>query len=437
MAANNLNTIPPEQPTKSIWQRLFILLGAALVLWLLFFWIAAPSERFHALLIPLWIVNFVLTGRRLNKLSVAIVGAITVVGFFGFYALGSLQAAQLDSYLAWWEPIQKLYFTAGLFVLYNVLCGLINGLLTLIPAARELLTAPRGGWLRLIRTGVTLLLFAPYIYVAFNIHRFKYTSGGTPQSRCSLPFQSVDFRAIDGVKLKGWYIPKTGSRRTIVVVHGIGSNRGDMLNIVPFLHRAGFNLFLFDLRGHGESSGHTITFGVNEARDVEAATWWASQKSGGKSVQAPVGVLAYSMGGSSVLHAVGQNGLPLVQPIVLDSTFAEFAPLAREQLAFLPDAMAAPMLAVLSFYTRLEIGVGLNDIAPCRYIGSISPRPLLLIHGTGDHLIAAAQARLNYASARPPKALYLIDGAEHCAGHRVAGAAYEKRVVRFFAESLK
>ncbi|BCM91665.1 hypothetical protein IAD21_03540 [Abditibacteriota bacterium] len=427
-----INIVPIEQSPQDIWRRLFILMGAAVLLWLFFFWIAAPSERFNALLVPLWILNFVLARRRLNKFA-AVGGVGAVVGVLGFYILGSIQASHLGAHVTWWEPLQKLYFTVGLFVLCNALCAVIGAPITLIPGGRELMTAPRGWWLRLLCIGVTLILFTPYIYVSFNTHRFKYVSSGNPQTSCGLPFQMVDFSARDGAQLKGWFIPSAGSQRTIVIVHGIGSNRGDMLSVVPFLHRAGFNLFLFDLRGHGESSGHTTTFGVNEARDVEAAAQWISRQPGGKSI----GMLAYSMGGSSVLHAVGENGLPEVRSIVLDSTFAEFAPLAREQLTFLPEKVVVPVMGLLSFYTRLEIGVGLDDIAPRRYIGRISPRPLLLIHGTGDSLIPSSQARLNYASAKQPKALYWIDGAEHCAGHRVAGEEYEKRVISFFDKSLR
>ena len=424
--------MPTQSSSKAVWRRLSILAGAALLLWLSFFWIAAPSERFHALLVPLWILNFVLSGRRLNK-SFGVGALLALAGIVGFYALGSAQAAQLGAHLTWWEPLQKLDFTLGLFVLYNALCAAMDALLSLALPLRKALTSPRGWWLRTVRMGVTLVLFVPYVYVAFNLHRFKYVGDSNPQTSCALPFQAVNFAARDGVKLVGWFIPCDSSHRTIVVVHGIGSNRGDMLGLVPFLHRAGFNLFLFDLRGHGESEGHTTTFGVNEARDVEAAVQWASRAPGGNSL----GVLAYSMGGSSVLHAVGENGLPQVRAIVLDSTFAEFAPLARAQLAMLPDLVAVPTLSLLSFYTRLEIGVGLQGIAPRRYIGRIAPRPLLLIHGSGDTLIPVSQARLNYNSARAPKTLHLIEGAGHCAGHRVEGARYEQRLVNFFNKSLK
>jgi alpha-beta hydrolase superfamily lysophospholipase len=412
--------------------RLAVLAGVAVALWLLFFSVRAYSERLNAILVPLWGLNFILTGRKLEKNSIAgIIGLL--IGILGFNLLGSVQAAQLGARVAWWEPLQKTYFTAGLFVIYNVLCAAMSGAIMLAPKARELMVAQRGWWLRLLHAGLALCLFAPYLFVSFNIHRFKYSSNGDPQTRLGLTFEAVNFRARDGVSLKGWFVPSEGSHKTIVVVHGIGSNRGDLLGVAPFLHRAGFNLFLFDQRGHGDSSGHTITFGVDEARDVEAATEWASQRTGDR----PVGVLAYSMGASSVLHAVGDDGIPKVSAMILDSTFAEFEPLARAQTNFLPNSLAGPMLRLLSFYSRLEIGVGLNDIAPSRYIGRVTPRPLLLIHGTGDTLIPSGQARLNFANAKEPKAIYWIDGAGHCAGHQVAGKAYEKRVVDFFKKSLK
>jgi fermentation-respiration switch protein FrsA (DUF1100 family) len=123
--------------------------------------------------------------------------------------------------------------------------------------------------------------------------------------------------------------------------------------------------------------------------------------------------------------------------MILDSTYAEFAPIAREQMNFLPQSAATPLMGLLSFYTQLELGFGLYDIAPRRFIGKFAPRPLLLIHGTGDTLVPPVQAKMNFASAHEPKSIYWIDRAPHCGGHQVAGKAYEKRVTDFFDQSLR
>src|SRR3712207_6992696 len=42
--------------------------------------------------------------------------------------------------------------------------------------------------------------------------------------------------------------------RTVVVVHGVGANKADFLGVAPFLHRAGWNVFFFDLRGQDRKS---------------------------------------------------------------------------------------------------------------------------------------------------------------------------------------
>lgn len=409
--------------------------GAALLLWLGFFWLPSPSERFHAILVPLWVLNFALGKRQLDKSSV-VLGAGLLLGLVAFYGVGAMQAHLLGARFAWQESFFNLFFTLGLFVLYHWLCVLLNGLIGLIPAARNLLEAPRGWWLRWLRMCVAMCLFAPYLYVSFNIHRFKYANSTNPQLRCGLPFEDVSFKSGDNVPLQGWFIPQAKAKATVIVVHGIGSNRGDMLGVAPFLHRAGFNVLLFDLRSHGDSAGHTVTFGIDESRDVEAAARYVKQRSNGQKA----GLYAFSMGGSAALYAIGDSAhstdLRDVGAVVLDSTFAEFAPLARGQMSFLSDGAARPLLALMSFYTRLEIGVGLEEIVPSRFVGQIAPRPLLLIHGTSDSLIPPRQARLNFAAARSPKSMYWVEGAEHCAGQSVAGEVYEKRVSEFFQRAL-
>ncbi len=419
-----------QDDISSLWQRAALLTIAAL-LWMILAPFPAYSERFHAMLPLLWAANFWFGGRRLDKRATA--SAIGVGIGALFYLLGSVQAHQIGARFTFWEAIGSLYFMLGVFVIYNALCTLVAAPLHWHPVSASLMLAPRGWWLRLLRMGVALLIFAPYLYTTFNIHRFKYANATDPRRVCRLDFENVTFQARDGVKLQGWFIPAPRSDKAVLLVHGVGSNRGDTLGIVPFLHRAGFHVLAFDLRGHGDSDGHTTSFGVYEARDVVAATHYLQTRPEVRRMA----IYAFSMGGSAALHGIEENGLPGVEAFVLDSTFAEFEPLAREQMAFLPNGIARPLLAMISFYTRLEIGMNLREIAPRRFIHRIAPRPLLLIHGTADTLIPPIQARWNFAAARPPKQLYWVPNAEHCAGFAVEGARYEKRVVQFLTEDLR
>src|SRR5262245_42479634 len=84
-------------------------------------------------------------------------------------------------------------------------------------------------------------------------------------------YEAVEFKASDGVRLKGWVIPAaTRTDRSLMLCHGWGDNKGDMLGRTDFLH-AQFNLFYFDFRHHGESGGDRTTLGAWESRDISAA----------------------------------------------------------------------------------------------------------------------------------------------------------------------
>ena len=89
----------------------------------------------------------------------------------------------------------------------------------------------------------------------------------------SLAFETVDFFTVDGLRLKGWFIPAAGgcSGKTVIMCHGWGVNRGDVLRDMGFLASAGYNLFLFDFRSSGESDGALSSVGYLETRDFDAA----------------------------------------------------------------------------------------------------------------------------------------------------------------------
>ena len=55
--------------------------------------------------------------------------------------------------------------------------------------------------------------------------------GAFSPDQYKLAFETVELSTADGVRLKGWFIPAPGgeSGRTIILCHGRGSNRGELL----------------------------------------------------------------------------------------------------------------------------------------------------------------------------------------------------------------
>jgi len=200
---------------------------------------------------------------------------------------------------------------------------------------------------------------------------------------------------------------------------------GAFLGLAPFLHRAGFNVLFFDFRGHGDSGGHTVTFGHDEANDVLAAAQYLKDRGFTR-----LALYGFSMGGAAAMRAAPQ--IPEVRCVVTDSTFIDFPPLAAQAFAAFPAPMRAASMAVTNFWSRVEIAASLAGLSPRPFVARIAPRPFLIIHGTGDILIPVSQARDLFIAARAPKELYIVPGAAHCLCRLVDPPPYEKRVAAFF-----
>ena len=87
-----------------------------------------------------------------------------------------------------------------------------------------------------------------------------------------LPYENVYFKTEDKVQIKGWFIPSEEySAKTVILMHGWGMNRSDILKNTYFLRDLGFNLLYFDFRALGESGGKTSSIGYLELKDVAPA----------------------------------------------------------------------------------------------------------------------------------------------------------------------
>ena len=59
------------------------------------------------------------------------------------------------------------------------------------------------------------------------------------------------------------------SDRTVIVCHGLASNKSNHLLLARELVPHGYNVLIFDFRAHGESDGQLTSLGDLERRDVD------------------------------------------------------------------------------------------------------------------------------------------------------------------------
>lgn len=243
-----------------------------------------------------------------------------------------------------------------------------------------------------------------------------------------LPAEAISLTASDGSRSAGWLIPHPKPTGLLLMLHGYGASKEDLLDIARALYEQGtFHLLLLDARGHGASGGSTVSFGHQEMRDVHAALEFAAHRPECRGL--PIGCYGISMGGAMALLAAVE--FRQIQAVITDSTYADLSnAIARTQwLTY--HIPRFPLGQMTLWGTELRLGRRMRDLSPQRVIGQITPRPVLLIHGTEDATIPKEEAMALYHAAQEPKELWLIEGAEHVAGFYKERQEYPRRIVQF------
>ena len=114
------------------------------------------------------------------------------------------------------------------------------------------------------------------------------------------PKRPVTLTTAGGVKLRGWYVPSRNGA-AVALIHGTGSNRLGVADHARLLARHGYGVLLFDLHGHGESGGRSLSVGWDAGDDVAAATRYLAARP--EVDDDRVGVLGVSLGGEAAIEA--------------------------------------------------------------------------------------------------------------------------------------
>ena len=113
--------------------------------------------------------------------------------------------------------------------------------------------------MRLIKTAVIVAVaYAGVRWFERSNLYFPSRDFSTHPGSYGVKYEDVSFQAEDKTKLQGWWLParyKTAESTTILFFNGNAGNISHRLEKAMILHRLGFNLFLFDYRGYGRSSG--------------------------------------------------------------------------------------------------------------------------------------------------------------------------------------
>ncbi len=243
----------------------------------------------------------------------------------------------------------------------------------------------------------------------------RHTLDVTPASY-GLTFEEVRFRAADGTKLHGWWSPAVGGSQpkgTVVFCHGNYGNISNHLGSVAWLPGRGFNLLLFDYRGYGQSDGEVSRAGT--VADTIGAIDFALARDTEHTV-----VFGHSLGGAVAIPAVAAR--PQVKAIAVEATFPSYR------------AAACAVAPAFGWLMRWLVSDGFE---PEDAVAGLPPRPLLVIHGTHDHIVPFHLGKRLYDLAPEPKTLYPAKGGRHVTPWVYEGERFEAMLCGFFEAALK
>ncbi len=248
-----------------------------------------------------------------------------------------------------------------------------------------------------------------------------------------LPYENVYFKTDDKVQIKGWFIPcEEYSNKTIILMHGWGMNRSDILKNTYFLRDLGFNLLYFDFRALGESGGKTSSIGYLEIKDASAAVRFLKETR--PQFCEKIGLYGLSMGGMVAICEAAHN--PEIACVVAEASYYSFRRVVSRWAWVHHKVPYFPLIPIILHYIRKNLGVNPERYSPKYNIPKIAPRPVLIVHGRYDNLVPAAQAKMLFKKAGEPKEIWLVPGAKHNKCAEVGGFEYKQRLADFYRQYL-
>ncbi len=278
-------------------------------------------------------------------------------------------------------------------------------------------------------TGASVLLFFGVTFITYKMAFYRnprkhrsdpYRSiknDGSPESVyskklidhiVSLKYEDIYTESYDGLRLRARLYMTSEDAPFVIQCHGYKST--------PMLDFSGggalamemsMNVIMIDHRAHGESEGRTISFGLNESRDLYAWIEYVRENYG---EDRKIMLNGISMGGATVLMASAMQLPDQVVGIAADCPYSSTRDIIKKVICDmrLPADLLYPFVRLGA---RIFGGFDPDKCNPCDAV--LEARlPILLIHGEGDTYVPFSMSE-QIAAANPKIEFHAFPNADH------------------------
>jgi fermentation-respiration switch protein FrsA (DUF1100 family) len=382
--------------------------------------------------------------KQLRPASVYLLGLIlfgTMYGLFMSYLLTPEASASAWRRIDWRELLVLVYFLIAIKLLLSIPYSFIQRTVRqfddrwLGPSAPNQPPRRGHGLLPQVLPSLLLLpLILPYVLAALQVHRYKVANLTTPLEQFQHPFEDVQFQTADGLTIRGWFVPtrRTMSSRTLLICHGIGANRSNFLSFLMVADELQANALIFDFRGHGDSDGHTVTFGHREKLEVLAAVnYLRTERPEQCRELLSIGI---SLGSSALIRAAVEVEPPF-DGLIIDSGFTSAVEMTDGVLRIFPPVVRPWLVTPGIPLASLEAGCRLTEVRSIDQIQDIRC-PVLFIHARGDEMIPVSHGQRLFERAIEPKRIWISKAEGHSGSLSEDTHVYLQTVARWHRECV-
>ena len=245
------------------------------------------------------------------------------------------------------------------------------------------------------------------------------------------PMEKTDYTvtSYDGYVLHAQFLKNPGNtNRYVLISHGYTDNRFGSLKYAFMYLEQGFNVILYDLRGHGLNEPAFCTYTVRERKDLLAMIQDSRERYPGAAL---FGLHGESLGAATSIAVLEEK--PPVDFVVSDCGFSDIVPVLKIGLKGMK--LPAFLVDIASVCAKIRFGCSFSQMRPIESLKE-NTIPILFIHGAEDHFILPEHSERMKNATKGYAALHLIPGADHAMSVLTDPESYRKFVAGFLAEQF-
>ncbi len=237
------------------------------------------------------------------------------------------------------------------------------------------------------------------------------------------------------------HIPEETPAPAVVFSHGFTGNKIEahrlFVRAARKMSKEGFVAVRFDFRGSGESDGEFEEMSISsEISDLNSVLKFLLDK---KEVsREKIGLVGLSLGGVVSILTAAKNS-------ITKAVCTWSSPACLRLLSSLRDSFGVDLSQIEKGYIDLPSGYRIGRVFfedALRHdilddCAKISPRPMLIIHGSQDSVVPVEHARMLYDRAGEPKKIIIIEGADHTFNRREWEDKVIELTIGWFKEIFK